>query len=488
MRILQVVHTFMPECVGGTEVHTYQLARDLRARHHEVAVFYRSVAQDQPDLSLREDSYEGIPVFRFVNRNPWKHGPLFWHFIPEAEPHFLEALDRFQPDLVHFQHLSAGLSSSFVRLAAARGLPTLLTMHDYYCLCPISQLRTVSGELCQGPEGGMRCYQCHPPAFEAQAPPVSASLGRLRQELASFGLRATVLRAAGYAIMRLVWPWLQQRIAAVDTQTPLRLGYTARDRYFRQLLDIPDALLSPSQFLRRTFENWGIPGGRILHIRNGVEPEGLRRPRVTGSGKLRLVYLGAIQVDKGLDVLVEAMQSLKKAPVELRIYGNDRLWPETIQYADGLRRRAAGAQVSFMGPLPHSQVGEVLAASDALVLPAVRYENCPISILEALYAGVPVIAANLGGMAELVRDGHDGILFRPGDAGDLANKVRQLASDPTLLEKLRQGIGEVPTTAQVSEKIERVYERLLELRRQGLHGAEAQRALAAWHAGQEAAQ
>jgi len=482
MRILQVLHTFMPECVGGTEVHTYQLARDLRSRH-EVAVLYRSYAPDQPDLALIESSYEGIPVYRLINNNPWKAGPLFWHLAPEAERPFLEALDRFQPDLVHFQHLSAGLSSSFVRLAAERGLPTVMTLHDYYCLCPYSQLLTRDGELCHGPEGGLRCLRCHPPHL--YTPPVLQALPLLRAEIARSGWRRTIARLPAYLLARLLWPYLQGRVSSIDTDTPLRLGYAARDRYFRQLLDIPDAILSPSAFLRRTFELWGLPPHRIIHVRNGVETEGLVRPRVPAGTKLRLVYIGAIQADKGLDVLVEAMQRLAAEPVELRIYGNDRLWPETIQYADSLRRKAEGAQVTFMGPLPHERVGEVLATADALVLPAVRYENCPISILEALYARVPVITSNLGGMAELVEDGRTGLLFRPGDAGHLAVKIADLAAHPELGERLRQGERRVATTVEVSRKIEGIYERLFELRRQGLWGAEAQQALAAWFAGRE---
>lgn len=475
MRILQVVHTYVPESAGGTEIHTQQLVRDLRA-HHDVAVLYRVFAPDRPDLELSESSYEGTPVYRLVNNFTWSRGPLFDYFCPDAEPRFLQVLDRFQPDLVHFQHLGGGLSTSFLTLAAERGLPTVFTLHDFWTLCSRSHLLTPDGQLCTGPEGGMRCIGCRPaPVY---APPVRQSWRSLRAEVGRWGWKRTLLRLPGYAMARLLRPWLEERAGAGSAELSLRAAYMARDRYFRALLDRPDALLAPSQFLRRTFEAWGLPPGRIRVVRNGVDAGDLTQPRVPGEGKLRLVFVGSILAYKGLDVLVEAMQHLRDAPVELRIYGDDQATPEVAAYAADLRRKAAGAGVRFMGPLPHEELGQALARADALVLPSVLYENCPLSILEAFSARVPVIASNIGGMAELVHDGRNGLQFEVGNAQDLAAKIRRLAADPQLLHDIQRGIQRPATTEQVSRTIERIYQDVIDLKRQGRCGVDAQQAIA----------
>ncbi len=475
MKILQVVHTFLPESVGGTEVHTLQLARDLAPRH-EVAVFYRIYAPKRCDLELLESTYDGLRVYRLVNNFTWCRAPLFDYFCPGAEGPFLAALDRFRPDLIHFQHLGGGLSTSFLSLAAARGLPTVLTLHDFWCLCWSSQLLTGDGQRCPGPEGGLRCVGCRP---RPDAQPMGKLVRVLQTEVARWGWWPVTKRLAGLGLARLLHPLLQELPGLRDAEANAHTAFMARDRYFRGLLDLPDAVLSPSRFLQKVFEGWGVPPGRILYMRNGVDASALAgEPRPRGD-RLQLVYVGAIQADKGLEVLVAAMKRLAGAPVDLCIYGDDHATPLVEGFAADLRRQARGANVAFMGVLPRDRLGEVLAGAGALVLASLRYENCPISILEAQYMGVPVIASNIGGMAELVDDGKNGLLFQVGDAEDLAAKIRQLIADPEAGERLRRGIRRPPTTAEVSAMIERVYGAVCKMRRQGRRGVEAQQAVVA---------
>jgi glycosyltransferase involved in cell wall biosynthesis len=82
------------------------------------------------------------------------------------------------------------------------------------------------------------------------------------------------------------------------------------------------------------------------------------------------------------------------------------------------------ACVSFAGALPSAEVAAAMAGAAVLVFPSICYENCPLVVLEALSHGLPVIASRLGAVPELIEDGVTGLLFRAGDAGDLAAKVR----------------------------------------------------------------
>jgi glycosyltransferase involved in cell wall biosynthesis len=88
----------------------------------------------------------------------------------------------------------------------------------------------------------------------------------------------------------------------------------------------------------------------------------------------------------------------------------------------------------------------------------VWYENSPNVILEAFAHHTPVVASDLGGMAELVRDGENGLLFAPGDADSLARQLRRLLDDPHLLSALRAGIGPVKSVAQEMDELEGVYQ------------------------------
>jgi glycosyltransferase involved in cell wall biosynthesis len=90
--------------------------------------------------------------------------------------------------------------------------------------------------------------------------------------------------------------------------------------------------------------------------------------------------------------------------------------------------------------LPREELAAALTAHDVLAVPSRWYDNSPNVILEAFSAGLPVVAANHGGLAGMVRHDVDGLLFRPGDTQSLSAALQRLASDPALLERLREGI------------------------------------------------
>src|SRR6266403_1933587 len=117
--------------------------------------------------------------------------------------------------------------------------------------------------------------------------------------------------------------------------------------------------------------------------------------------------------------------------------------------------------VFFHGAYDNDRVGEVLADLDVVVVPSLWYENSPLTIQEAFIAGVPVITADAGGMAELVRDDVDGLRFRRGDVEDLRAKLQRVAADPEILERLRRGIPAVPTIEKHAAQLVDRYRSLL---------------------------
>jgi glycosyltransferase involved in cell wall biosynthesis len=105
-------------------------------------------------------------------------------------------------------------------------------------------------------------------------------------------------------------------------------------------------------------------------------------------------------------------------------------WSEAL--VDGIR----DPRVVFHGAFAPGELGSVLAGLDVLVVPSLWYENTPFSVLEAMYAGVPVIASDRGGIAEVVQDGISGWLFPAGSAARLGAMLAALCADPAPLAKL----------------------------------------------------
>jgi glycosyltransferase involved in cell wall biosynthesis len=143
--------------------------------------------------------------------------------------------------------------------------------------------------------------------------------------------------------------------------------------------------------------------------------------------------------------LIAAFKLLRaeSRPVGLHIYGGLEAKQAYAQnYINRLRQLAGDdARIHFEGRFENARVAEILSGLDVTVTPSTWYENSPLAILESRAAGTPVVTAALGGMAELVRDGVDGLHFRPGDAADLARQLQRLLDEPDLLPRLRAGVA-----------------------------------------------
>src|SRR5262249_37219302 len=154
------------------------------------------------------------------------------------------------------------------------------------------------------------------------------------------------------------------------------------------------------------------------------------------TGTLRIAFLGRFDPTKGADVLVKAVRSLPDAALELHLFGVVQSHG-AVEYGRLLRRLAANdPRIRFSGPVGSDQVIELLGNFDALAVPSRWLETGPLVVLEAFAAGVPVLGSSLGGVAELVNDGVDGLLVPPDSVPDWSAALRRLCEDPALLAHL----------------------------------------------------
>ena len=197
----------------------------------------------------------------------------------------------------------------------------------------------------------------------------------------------------------------------------------------------------------------GVEESKVRLIRHGVKEEQVIDNRAegkeAGNETLKLVFLGRVAPEKGIDVLLKAL-SLVKRTVELDIYGIGSGMGNGIS-------DIGNAKVRWLKPVKPEQVVETIRKYDALVVPSVWLETGPLVVLEAFAAGVPVIGSRLGGIAEMVNEGVDGLLFHPGDAADLAEKLGQL---PEKLVSLKKSVKVPRTTYDVARDHLKIYRSL----------------------------
>jgi GT2 family glycosyltransferase len=201
-----------------------------------------------------------------------------------------------------------------------------------------------------------------------------------------------------------------------------------------------DLFLAPSATLAAKFEAFGIPEGRLARCNQGIALapfEGLRR---TPSEQLRVGFAGGFLPSKGAHVLLDAVDRMRPGSVVVDFLGSSGAYHGHDAYARSLASRLGHPAIRMLGAIPHDRMPAAFESLDVLVVPSIWVENAPFIIREAFAAGLPVVASNLGGMAEMVHDGVDGLLFAPGDADGLAAALTRLAIEPGLLEGLRASI------------------------------------------------
>lgn len=298
----------------------------------------------------------------------------------EAKSHFAKLLSDFQPDLIHIHGIARQISPSILSVAHVAGIPVVQTIHDYHHIC-------ASGDLMRG-----GCEICVPPAC-SPTNPLPALVHACRQDSRAVSLL----------------------LAAETSSAQLLRSYDrAIVRY-----------ISPSKFLADMHLNAGWTNKPIDVVANGSDAGGV--PREAGAAGQGFVFAGRLSREKGVGVLLEAAE---RAKLELTVIGDG---PEAAQ-----AKRVASPRVSFPGHLSTGRVQSALRSSRAAVVPSVWLENLPMSVIEPMLLGVPVIASNMGGIPEMVRNGIDGFLVQPGDVDALARAMRELEMKPELSVEMGQ--------------------------------------------------
>ena len=446
MRLLILVHGFPPSAAGGTEIYTRQFAGAVAAQPGmDVSVLTREADASRPEYSVREGrTRDGIAVYR-VNNTFQACGSFEESY---ANPAFARAaarvIDRIDPDVVHAQHLTCLSTELIERLAAARRR-VVMTLNDYWLMCHRGQLLRRDGRRCEGPfDGG--CDGCIPAGMLAG--PLAFRAGRAARALPLPGVAAAVRAVTA----------LRDRSASAELG---RAASRARLDHMRRAVAGVDLFLAPSATMEQWALRFGIEPSRLRRCDQGIDvaPFGVRsRPP---DDKLRLAFAGSLIPSKAPHLLLEAVRSLPGNRVSVDLLGSTAPYHGDATYADRLAPLLGMPFVRRLGPVPHERMADALARIDALVVPSEWIENAPFVIREAFAAGAPVIASDLGGMAEMVHHGRDGLLFTPGSADALAAAISRLLDEPALLDRLRRGIRQPMSIEQDAVNLRALYEDLL---------------------------
>lgn len=225
-------------------------------------------------------------------------------------------------------------------------------------------------------------------------------------------------------------------------------GIQHRREWVRRIFADTDLFISPSRFLRDFFIRHGLPGNKIIFLDNGFIPP-ILPPRRELRKPLRFGYIGTWIPPKGVDIALRAFQDIDPAQARLVVHGFFPGYDGHEEYESELRAWA-GPAVEWGGRYEPGEVYSRLADLDCLIVPSIWWENSPLTVHEAFLAGVPVVTADVGGMAEQVGGG-GGLTFRHRDPESLRAVVRRIIDTPEILSGLRAGIPGVQSLREQAD-------------------------------------
>jgi glycosyltransferase involved in cell wall biosynthesis len=437
--VLHVPFTYFPDDVGGTEIHVTALIGALQAHGIDGAV----AAPGDRDLAY---AHAGVPVYRLAIQTRPELSHAYGAPDRRVAHSFGKLLRRLRPRIVHLHARTAAVSEMLVDAAHAAGAKVVFTYHTPTVSCVRGTMMWMGRSACDGRLDRRRCSACAlaahgmPPLLRDIVACAPAAIGDMVARTGLTGRPATALRIPG-------------------------LVGTAH-RSFHDLMRKVDRVVAVCRWGQDVLRLNGVPDDKLVLCRQGLPrsgtPRAMHRPasRDDGaSGVLRLGYFGRLDPAKGIDILIDALRRIPEAPLLLDIFAVRQAGSEP--YARRLERRAADdRRIAFRTALPPDAVREAIRACDIIAVPSRWFETGPLVVLEAFDAGTPVLGARLGGVAELIADGIDGVLVPPEKPAAWAGAILRLANCPAEIARLRAGIRPPRTIDAVAGEMAEVYRSL----------------------------
>lgn len=364
MKVLIVNKFYYPR--GGDCIYSLNLEKMLTANGFEVAFF----SMEYPENIDSKYSTYFAPQVDFSGGVSAKIAAVKRTLgMGDIICRFKKILEDFRPDIVHLNNIHSYISPVVGEMAKKAGCRVLWTLHDYKLLCPAySCLRN-----------GKPCELC-------------------------FNDKLQVLKTR----------CMKGSLAASA------VAYLEAKKWNRKRLEkFTDAFICPSNFMKTKMLQGGFSEDKLKVVCNFIDPVKLTQLESLDctSKEDYYVYVGRLSPEKGAETLLKAASTL---PFKLKIAGGGPLKEE-------LQAKYASENIEFLGHLDAISVANLISHAKFAVIPSEWYENNPLSVIETLCAGTPVIGAEIGGIPELVTD-KVGLTYQPGNVEGLTSCINEMMS------------------------------------------------------------
>ncbi|OQX56621.1 MAG: hypothetical protein B5M53_00505 [Candidatus Cloacimonas sp. 4484_209] len=447
MKILEVTHGFPPLQRGGTENNTYLLSKTLAKNKNLKIYVFSGGLSSKYYQDFKDETIDGINIRRIHSvslsflKQDFPNVDIFTYKNTHIEKMFMDYLDNVKPDVVHFQH-TIGLSASLIHITLEKNLRPIVTIRDFWYLCPRIKLLTPTGDLCRGPEYGLNCFFCY-------------SKGTLKTKKPTYSKLARQM----FSIIKVpvsIKNYIKNRIMAMERYNigdkyGNALPFFARYYYLKETLQSAKYIISPSLFLKSFYsEKMNIEPSRINFIPHGIVPFKTKR-RSKGSIKRPVYfgYAGSPNKYKGAYLLIDVFKQIPPADAKLVIWG--RGWEKISE------QMKFSKNIIVKGEYSSQDLNKVFSSFDILIIPSTCYETFSFVAHEAFSARIPVIASNIGVFNDIIQDGKNGLLFERNDANSLYNSINKIIENPGLIAKFSKNIRKPKSWDKYVDELYNIY-------------------------------
>ena len=425
MKIFLCLNYFLPESVGGTEIYVANLASQLIQQGIEAFVIVPNQGIDQSE----EYFYEGTRVIKYAENSVEDRAMILGKTKPKGLDLFADIINKEKPDIVHFHELSPGKGFSIFHVEKLYELkvPVIITFHVPYYTCLRGSLLYKGREKCDGEINIKKCTAC------------------MYQQKNITGIKASFLNNMAMGLFH-----LNIDSTALNSSMGTALGFPfVIDKLKKDVLRLSvlaQKIVVIADWYQQVLKRNHVAEEKMVFIKQGLPNNEIRKRNISlFTAPLRIVYVGRITLLKGLHLLLEAVLKIPRQQIELDIYGVDT---NDSYILDCKEKTKNHENIHWKGRINSSELIDALSKYHLLCLPS-AFEMSPLVIQEAFAAGIPVLASDVYGNAEQVKDGENGWLFKLNDENDLNDKLEMLINHPGMIVKAREKLPAVNTFKKV---------------------------------------
>lgn len=427
LSIIHCVVYFVPKRVGGIEIYVHALAKQLQNLGHDVKILVPQYSGDDP-YPLDVD---GISVLSYAEEESTKKKEFSGKALSKLFSGFVGHLSNEKPDIVHFHQLTSsnGVSLHHLREAKRLGAKVVFTNHLAGLTCN-SGTMLLNGRIpCDGKVELFKCTRC--------------------------SIRSTQSFKCSYLPLT-----LKKHLRYVEMFIQSWRSVQLKKQRARALMKTCDKIILIATWYQDVLERNYMLSSNSCVIKQALPSESQIEDKISVSSKNRInaVYVGRISPEKGLHILLKALQGVSLCKINLDIYGQST----DEEYLLTCQNLAAGTHnIKWHGVIENEKIVSIVAEHDVLIIPSCIAEMAPLILQESFSARTPVIAARIAGITEEIVHGENGLLFSPNDVEELRLCINLIISKPDLLKKFAARLPIPRTFETLAKQVEEQYYKIL---------------------------